>query len=81
MDFLEKHLNITAIIFFLLIASTSTSKALVIDFTSIDSQLVVADYGNYDIVAINNTDSIWIDFHMSLHTHPKLPSSFYKQSL
>lgn len=66
MDFLKKHLNITAIIFFLLIASTSISKALVIDFTSIDSQLVIADYGDYDIVAINNTDSIWTDFHMEL---------------
>lgn len=53
MEFLKKNLNITAIIFFLLIASTSTSKAFVIDFTSIDSQLVIADYGDYDIVAIN----------------------------
>ena len=60
MDFLKKNLNITAIVFFLLIASTSTSKAFVIDFTLIDSQLVITDYGNNHIVAINRHPHIVI---------------------
>ena len=68
MKMLNKFLKFIAVVFSTSVFSITTAQAGVIEYSSLDPQLVRQDCslicGVIEIEAINNTDYIWTDFHM-----------------
>ena len=69
MNILKKIQNLIIMVFFGLLVSVSSAWAIIIDFSSLDPMYAAANCGGVscgitEIEAVNNTDSIWTDFHL-----------------
>lgn len=69
MNIFKKTQKLIIMVFFGLLVSASSAWAVIIDFSSFDPMYAAANCGSVscgitEIDAINNTDSIWTDFHL-----------------
>lgn len=80
MNIQKKCLKVLSVVFFSLIVSMSSARAALMEFDSLDSQytgqLCGVTCGILDIEAVNNTDFVWTDFHISSNLGSFGPESY-----
>ena len=80
MNIQKKCLKVLSVVFFSLIVSMSSAWAVLMEFSSLDSQYTGEacgiSCGIIDIEAVNYTDVIWTDFHISSQLGSFDPASY-----